>query len=208
MGIFKCYIFQTVIILLWGFCKSKFHGKNPTKYTWPLTLMPNYKFSDPLWSCINAKDLKIKWSRRRNSYIEVDCFIPKHQIKNIFSFFLSSLNILCLILIPWRSFIIILSTFCLDLVWKDGIVQYLRPFQKRVIQPPSNCWICCDAGDPVVLPTKNFSLISNVSVSLKQAHWINTSEEVKGKLHEIHKQANRLKEIPLYWGLFLWLIWF
>ena len=36
------------------------------------------------------------------------------------------------------------------------------------MQPPNDCWICHDTGDPTVLPLANFSLISNALVSLEQ----------------------------------------
>ena len=39
--------------------------------------------------------------------------------------------------------------------------------KEWVIQLPSNCWICHDAGEPVVLPVTNVSLISKASVSLE-----------------------------------------
>ena len=44
------------------------------------------------------------------------------------------------------------------------------------------------------LPITDFSLISNTSVCLEQAHWINTSGEVETQVHEIHRQAYWLKE--------------
>lgn len=55
-----------------------------------------------IWSCVNAGDLKIKLTRK-TSNTEVDCFLPKHQIKNISFLLLPSLNILFLILILLRS---------------------------------------------------------------------------------------------------------
>ena len=47
------------------------------------------------------------------------------------------------------------------------LFTYLKPLQEEVIQLPNDCWICHDAGDPVILSITNFSLISSASVSLQ-----------------------------------------
>lgn len=42
-----------------------------------------------------------------------------------------------------------LSIFCLDMTWKYNAIVHISA--KWVIQPPNDCWICHDPGDPVVL---------------------------------------------------------
>lgn len=49
----------------------------------------------------------------------------------------------------------------------------------------------------------NYSLISNASVCLKYALWINNYGEIEIWLHKTHKQANWLKEVTPVWDHFL-----
>lgn len=64
---------------------------------------------------------------------------------------------------------ILLSTFCLALAWRgNAIVCTSQAIAKGVIQLPKNGWTCHNADVSIVLPTTNFSLISNASVSQEQ----------------------------------------
>lgn len=95
---------------------------------------------------------------REVTNIKVDCFLPKHWIKNIsfHSFFL--LDYPLLILLPWRSLWLFCPPFCL--LWPRKIMSlfiYLSPLPAGVIQPPNDHWICHDTCDPVVLTVTDFS---------------------------------------------------
>lgn len=77
-------------------------------------------------------------------------YLANIEIKWIFN--LPGLTMLFSILIPWRS----LWFFCppFTLLWPGKVMPlftYIRPLLWRVIQPPTDCWICYDAGDAVVL---------------------------------------------------------
>lgn len=162
-------------------CKSEICGTYPTKYTWQLTLLPNFKVLK--LGCIfhNWKGLQLtsylvqmleisksNWLEKEVAVIKVDCF-PRDVGSRIFLFIPLSLsghpfpNSYTI-----KVFIILLFTFYLSLAWKDNAIFYLSQATAKwvVIQTPNDCWICCNAGDPVILPITNFSLIVNASVSL------------------------------------------
>lgn len=108
-----------------------------------------------IWYYGIAGDLKSVWLGREVLDIKVDCFLPRCQIKRMKTIsFLSyfPLTMLLLIFIQWRS----LWFFCpySSLFWPEKIMPwftYLRPLQRQIIQPPTDYWICYNAGDPLIL---------------------------------------------------------
>ena len=126
------------------------------------------KAAPDISSYTNAGNLKTKLTREAAD-IEADCFLPRHQIRNI-SFHSSSLSNHGF---PNSYMMKIFLIFCppFALLWHGKMMPlftYLRPSQSTVIQLPPDCCFCCNASDPVVLPITNFSLISSASISLGQ----------------------------------------
>lgn len=174
-----CY-FKTIIFYSVDFAKVKINGKDSTKCCYPPTLLPNYKMfklgflfhnwrrlPPDICAYANARDIKVQLTRKRISWC-CGWLLPPKTLRMFLSISPFFPTILFLILTPWRS----LSFFCqptaLPCPGKTlPLFTYLRPLQKQVIQPPINYWIYCDAGDSIILPITNFSLISNASVSLE-----------------------------------------
>lgn len=106
--------------------------KGPYKYSWPLTLLPNYKTLETWMHISQLKKahlttdpmkilqiLKSNWLGR-----EVTSeYTASSQDQECF-FLLPFLSILFLILNPWRSLILLL-TFCLALTWKDNATVHI-----------------------------------------------------------------------------------
>ena len=159
-----CHL-QTVIVLLLSFCKSEFHGKDPTKYSWPLTLLPNYKVSNlghihnwrrlhltsgPVGLLETLKSIRLG---RKVLDIEVDCFLPRCEIKRI-------KNVSFLSYFPlWPSFSKFLyyedlSDSFVHLFpcsgWKDNAIVHISQAIEKEDNPVCNwlldllqcCWSC------------------------------------------------------------------
>lgn len=116
---------------------TKLQGVEP----WMHISQPWKRLPPPdIWSCVNTRDFKIKLIKREVANIDMDCFLPRHQIKKCLSISVPFVTILYLMLIQGRF----LSFFCLPFVlpWTRKIMpllMYLRPLQRRVIQPPNEC---------------------------------------------------------------------
>lgn len=90
---------QAVIVVLWCFYKSEIHGKDPTKYFWPLTPLPNNKVVN--LECIfhnwwrlhltsgpvqMLEISKSNWLGRDVSDTKMDCFLPRSPSRMFLSF--------------------------------------------------------------------------------------------------------------------------
>lgn len=75
-----------------------------------------------------------------------------------------------------KAFMILFSTFCFALVWKDNAIIHISQAIAR--DKPTVGFAMMLMILNFFLPVTNFSLISNTSVSLEQAYRINTSGQV------------------------------
>ena len=148
MGFKSFVIYRQLLFHSDAFCKSKGHGKDPTKYSWPLTLLPNYKVSN--LECIfhnwrrfyltsalcKCQRPKIKFTKKRSSWHWGRLLQPRmSDQEHFFPFIFPSLIILFLILIPGR----LLWFFCSpsSLSWPEKIMPLLT-YLRSLGNPASN----------------------------------------------------------------------
>lgn len=145
--------------------------RNPTKNSWPLMPLPNYKVLNPgcvsyVWGRLHLtsgpvqklETSKSNWRAREVADIKVDSFLPRCGIRK-FLFPLPALTILPLILTPWRS----LWFFCPPFSWPwpakiIPLFTHLRPCKgggnltsKRLLDFPQ--YLCSSSpAHPKLLP--------------------------------------------------------
>lgn len=118
---------------------------------------------------------KSNWLGKEVINMEADCFLLRCLLNNV-SFYFSFLRPFISLLHneglydSWPPFILLCPTNLMLLF------SYLRQLQKRVIQPPKNCWICYKIEHPVVFPSHHkclpvFQCLSFSGTRLQDKHF-------------------------------------